>query len=658
MAEIDPKVAGDFINVLNELAKAIGNLKSPTNDFVRELDGASAVSKKVINGLKQQELLLKKQKSAITDIKAAWEKVGDAIKHPTKALVGVIAKMSEWASRGVKSLRELSQVASGIFLAGSGILIGGVLLALAAFTQMWMFLDKKVLPATAQFNKQIGNMGQSTANLKGEMVSAGVQFEMLGKSFEEGAANVRDFADGMMLVGRSKKELHGVVQTGLKLTQVAGLSAEQSGKMALFWEKSEGSLGGLNGAMDEASKVAHKYQVPVSQIRKDLGDDLNLLARFGTRNRQVMLESAGKARTYGLSLKEINNSFGEQMDSFDKTSDVAAKLNSVFGTHINSYQLMLETDPTKRMEMLRKELLKQGKSWDKLNVFEQNIIASTLGVSKEQAALALSSDDVRKKLQKQADAQARANKLNMDWDKGLGNVKQTLLALQPKLDLILRSVADFISQLFGFGPASKSVTSTANSVGNALDGITSAIQNATKEINIYKDTWDSIFSPEDSARADEMINLINKKGKSAEDLLKLQKGVQEKGVQDIMMRRLQSYEGKSQLEAKNTISKFGDTYSKEKVDSMENTSIKKVQNRINIKRADDALITKTGEVIKFNPDDNILATKSPISRSAQGATAQAGKAAQSSEQTINIMPAPIYLDGTKIAEAIFRQTRR
>ena len=155
-----------------------------------------------------------------------------------------------------------------------------------------------------------------------------------------------------------------------------------------------------------------------------------------------------------------------------------------------------------------------------------------------------------------------------------------------------------------------------------------------------------------------MINLINKKGKSAEDLLKLQKGVQEKGVQDIMMRRLQSYEGKSQLEAKNTISKFGDTYSKEKVDSMENTSIKKVQNRINIKRADDALITKTGEVIKFNPDDNILATKSPISRSAQGATAQAGKAAQSSEQTINIMPAPIYLDGTKIAEAIFRQTRR
>src|SRR3990167_9879161 len=100
MADIDPKVASDFINVLNELAKSIADLKNPTSDFVRELDGASAVSRKVVNSLKEQELLLKKQKSAITDIKAAWEKVGDAIKHPTKALLGVIAKMSEWASRG------------------------------------------------------------------------------------------------------------------------------------------------------------------------------------------------------------------------------------------------------------------------------------------------------------------------------------------------------------------------------------------------------------------------------------------------------------------------------------------------------------------------------------------------------------------------------
>ena len=661
MTDIDPKVATDFVNVLSDMAKAIADLKHPTSEFTREMDGASAVSRKVVDALNEQGKLLKKQKSAIIDIKSAWDKVGDAIRNPTKAISGSISKMSEWSGKAVKALREISSVASGLFLAGSGLLVGGVLLAVAAFTQMYMFLDKKVLPATAQFNKQIGNMGESTAGLKKEMVGAGVQFEMLGKDFASGAAAVREFAAGMMLVGRARKELHEIVQTGLKLSEVVGLSAEQSGKLALFWEKSEGSLSGLNNTMNEASKVAHKYQVPVNQIRRDLGDDLNLLARFGTRNRQVMLESAARARTYGLSIKEVNATFGEQMDTFDKTSDIAAKLNSVFGTHINSYKLMLETDPTKRMEMLRKELVSQGKTWDKLNVFEQNVIASTTGMSKEQLALGLSSEDVRKKLQAQAAEQAKLHKVNMDWDKGLANVKETLLALQPKLDIILRSVADFISELFGFGPAGKNVESTAFKVGRALDGINDVIRTATKEINVYKDTWDSIFQPIDSANADKMIELINKKNKSASDLLELQKNLQEKDVQDIMMRRLTTYEGKSALEAKNIISKFGSTYSQEKMKSLGKKETEKGQlgagtgTRSSFKQ--DALITKTGQVIGFHPNDNILATKSPVKQTAGGATAVAGKGS-SSDQNIVIMPAPVIIDGKVLAQIIFSQTRR
>ena len=76
-----------------------------------------------------------------------------------------------------------------------------------------------------------------------------------------------------------------------------------------------------------------------------------------------------------------------------------------------------------------------------------------------------------------------------------------------------------------------------------------------------------------------------------------------------------------------------------------------------VPRADDALITKTGEVIKFNPQDNILATKSSISKTSQGAVATAGKQSMA-EQQIIITPAPIYLDSMKIGEALFRASRR
>ena len=364
--------------------------------------------------------------------------------------------------------------------------------------------------------------------------------------------------------------------------------------------------------MDEASVAAHKYQVPVNQIRRDLGDDLNLLARFGTRNRQVMLESAGRARTYGMSIKDINTSFGEQMDTFDKTSDIAAKLNSVFGTHINSYQLMLETNPVKRMEMLRKELLSQGKSWDKLNVFEQNVIASTLEVSKEQAALGLSSDSARKKLQKQADQQARTNKINKDWDKGLGNVKETLVALQPKLDKMLINVANIVSKLFGFESGNKGIQDTAKTMNEFLDNI-----------NIYLETK---FFKSPGGRFLAMLF----------------------GINDIDTKNFSTLEKELKLGS---------------AESLESKVIKEGNKNSSFNlpaygHANDALVTKTGEVIKFNPQDNIIATKSPISRSAQGATATAGRGSGGGDQNITITPAPIYLDGKKIADAIFRQTRR
>lgn len=564
--------------------------------------------KSQFDDLKNQAGSLDKQKDKIIDIKGMWEKVGSAIRHPSQIFAGFTSMLSKGLSKGIQLLGGLTTAFGALSaVLGAGIL-GALMLVISSFTQMWGFLDKKVMPATAAFNKQIGNMGQSTKALSGEMISTGVQFEMLGKSFEEGAGNVRDFAEGMMLVGRSEEELHDIVQTGLKLTQVVGLSAEQSGKLALFWEKSEGSLSGLNESMDEASVVAHKYQVPVNQIRRDLGDDLNLLSRFGTRNRQVMLESAAKARTYGLSIKEINASFGEQMDTFDKTSDVAAKLSSVFGTHINSYELMLETDPTKRMELMREELVKQKKTWDKLNVFEKNVISSTLGVSKQEAALVLSSDNARKKIQAQAKEQERLHKINMDWNKGLGNVKETLLALQPKLDLILRSVSDFVSQLFDFGSAGSATETTAEKVGRALDIINEKIKTATESVETFRDIFAQIKAVLPFGGGGAFYDFMEEARNKQMGL----SGLSEMGIPDVSEKTIP---------------------------------------------AQDALITKTGEVVRFNQNDNILSTRSPISRTTQGATANAGRGAQT-EQNIVITPANVYIDGKELAKIIFNQTRR
>ena len=616
--------------------------------------------------LKNRGEVLKKEKEILVDLKGMWEKVGEGIRNPSKMIDGAIGKMSQGAGSLISSLMKLSGVAGGLFAVGAGLLVGGVMLAVAAFTQMFNFLDKKVMPATAAFNKQIGNMGQSTAALKQETMSMGVRFEMLGMSFGEGAQAARDFAGAMMLVGKSsKKEMQDTIMTGVKLTHMVGLSAEAAGKLALMFEKGEGSLHGVNDSMKQASQIAHDYQVPVNQIRRDMGDNIDLLARFGTKNRMVMLESAAQARTYGLSIKEVNAAFGKQLDTFEGTSNVAAKLNAVFGTHINSYKLMLETNPVKRMEMLRGELLKQGKTWDSLDTFEKNVITSTMGVSEQQAALALSSDDVRKKLQAQAAQQAKQNKVQQDWDKGLSNIKETLIAWEPLLDRLLRSVAQFISKLFGFGDAGDATAKTAAIVEQAIGDLTGGIDNATKNINVFKETWDSIFSPTSTANAEKAVKLLsgdlNKI--TLEQKRELGNILQDEEQRVIAKRKLVMYEGMTADQAERYLKAYeGFSASGADADALASGDLQRDKQRRRMTgvgfSAKDALVTKRGEVINFHPDDNILATKSPVARSGAGATASAGKGSGGRSETIVIQPAPIYLDGKKIAEVLFRESRR
>ena len=118
----------------------------------------------------------------------------------------------------------------------TGLLIAGVALATAAittlfklFTNYWEFLDKKVIPAQAEFNKQIGGTKADTAGLRKEMVSTGVEFETLGYSFAEGAELIRDFASGLREVNIPKD----VLKTGKELTAILGLTGEEADRKSV-----------------------------------------------------------------------------------------------------------------------------------------------------------------------------------------------------------------------------------------------------------------------------------------------------------------------------------------------------------------------------------------------------------------------------------------
>ena len=501
---------------LEEETQLQGKALEQTEEYKKAAEFINKLETDKLTVTVRQFELMKRQAEArrldaisLGNITDALNDLGAKIRNPDAAFSSMLKKSGSLpdkifeASKGSKNLGQtLSKLVNPAFgkvkdyanvlFSTSGILVAGVALAAAAlvglynlFKNFWEFMDKNVVPATAKFNKQIGGTGPAVEELKSQMHGVGQEFLLLGESYESGAALVRDFASGLKSVELDPKTL----KTGKELMAILQLSGEEAGSLALQFQKQTGSLDGLNEMMNVGAREAKTYGLPINDVLRDLGKFPNILARFNTANRTEFAKSAAKARSYGLDIGKVDAAFGERLDTFEGSSTAAAKLNAIFGTTINSFELMLETDPTKRMQMLRKELLAQGREWNSLSKYEQNVIASSLGVDKEMASMMLASDEERKKLEAKQRQKDKEIKINERWNKGMSSIKSTLIAWGEEINKVMRSVTGLISTIFGWDKPAKNMTDLASGMIEIFRSLTGWIDKTNKNWNAG---WDSL----------------------------------------------------------------------------------------------------------------------------------------------------------------------
>jgi len=726
-AETHDLLKGSFTELEKETLSILDEANASSEVRKATLEDIKDIQEGMTDDLETQFLLLQRQEKETLKIKVnlfdaakAMETMGAAITSPAQAMDKLLAgagglpnkiKGASAAAGGFGNLLKtvgpkLGAIfgVGGMLALGFGAVLIPIILVWKAFKQLWEFTDKKVVPAVADLNKELGNSGQGMSQMRGQMISTGKRFELLGKSFQEGAAAVKDLASGMQTVKFSDKQL----QTGLKLAEYVGLGGEQAGKLMLAFEKAGTGVGALNRGMKSGAKEATKWGVPINQVRRDMGENIDILQRFGTQNTISFSKSAAKARSYGLSIKEVNSAFGEQMDTFEGTSEAAAKLNAIFGTQINSMELMLETNPLKRMELVRKELLNQGKSWEKLSVFEKNVITQSLGVDKAQAALVLSSDKQRKALEREAKQREKAAKVNNEWERGLTNIKRTILPLAELVNQLMQSIGNLASQVL-FGTSGMELMSkTGGTLQTIFSAITGAVDTVTKKLKgkdgfspilgdisgLMDDVVKSIkgfdikefidkvikgfgslstfFKELDIERINEIVetldNLVGVVGAAIAPFTALAKlgEVMGKGFGELFFGDSDSQSDIRQLikfheQGRDDLVRAFETDSKESADMKKMILSGKYVDKSEIPgrgvipmgHQKDALITKKGEVIGFDPGDNILATKSPVHKTPTGAMATAGSPPTASSQP-QIIHVNLHLDGKKLAEAQVR----
>jgi hypothetical protein len=477
--------------------------KGKTDEQIKKTVGnISEEMKYQLDRVAKQNESIRKQKAQWFDVDKSIDSIGKRLRDPAGTMDSFISSASafplqlwedakkEGISLGealkdkVKSALDGVWQTSKVLFSPGGLLIVGITAAIGVVALLWKgmksywdYLSERVIPAQADFNKQLGASGRAADVLKQKSVALGNQFVEMGLGFAEGAQTVRDFAEGMRTANLSKESL----TTGIKLISVLGLSGDAAAKLSQQFMKADGNLKGLDETLNISSKTAEKYGLNASQIMRDMADSPDILARFGTANRLRFKEATIIANQYGTSIKTINKSFGKVMDTFEGTSETASKLNAAFGTNIDSMQLMLETNDVKRFEMVRKSLEGQHKSWDKLNTFEKNVLTSTLSLDDAEAALLFTQGKGTKALEKYRAEKDKNAKSDSIWNRGIGVLKRNIVNLEEGFNRVMRSVGMFAMKLFNIPTEAGALMGWGTSLNKVLGKISDTIAGLNPE---------------------------------------------------------------------------------------------------------------------------------------------------------------------------------
>jgi hypothetical protein len=424
------KSLGDIVTRLDSMSKLdkVFDIDTrPYDDVTSKLDGIARLNKKWAEHLdkvtkktkiEQAELtrLEKKyeeiQKLQVKD-KASLDKQIKDLKEVNKQIeiqkkriddVGVLTKVlgKKWGT--VADLLGGS-VARGIDHLGKMMVTLGLDVIEAGFAGLSKAIEnayelfERWAQALGEFRNRIG----VTSKNMGELTQAATQVEGvfygLTDQFGLGIQAVGDFAEGLgrVIDVADPAKFRSMVVQGTEVARVLGLSAEEAGGLARSFQQM-GEEADFPKLMGEIAVRAKTAGVSTAKFSKDLAQSSKFLVSFGKEGRKAFLDTQTYAEHLGVSMESMKG-FTHLTDTFEGASEAAAKMNNIFGTSINSLQLMLESDPSKRLEMVRSAMKGQGQDFEHLSRQKRDFIAETLHLSEDEVAGVLSSGKTLNEIQ-------------------------------------------------------------------------------------------------------------------------------------------------------------------------------------------------------------------------------------------------------------------
>jgi hypothetical protein len=340
-----------------------------------------------------------------------------------------------------------------------------------------------------QISTQVAQTGISMDQLYGSFLSLDSIADRSGKSFGVFVGQVASAEGGMTTLtqyGAGFKEINESMM-GLRMSMAGfsdesaamqsylagnatkmknlGVSAEEQGKSLNFLTKSLRMSGTqASQTLDNLGKVAISAGIPVKNLLRDFGQIGPQLAAQGPKAVEIFSNLAKQAKSLGVEVSDLMGVFGQAMDTFEGAATAAGKFNAVMGgDYLNAMQLLNATED-QRVEIVKRQMDATGKNFETMSKYEKIAVANALGikdVNTAQMMLAGSTEEMRKKKEKEAATQEQLNKLQadaVDVATKLGSVFQVVYgAMLPFLEII-QKVANWITWLNDKGKGIPGIT--------------------------------------------------------------------------------------------------------------------------------------------------------------------------------------------------------
>ncbi len=236
------------------------------------------------------------------------------------------------------------------------------------------------------------SMGQlSVAGISATKIFGNVadRINLLKDLFLQGGAAVRSFTGEIARSGG----LILAYQKGL------GLSNEEMGTMASYAKRDGKTMKSvLNDITKQSMAMGKAFGLDAKIISKEMAKAAADMANFGHMSQKQLGVAVTYAQKLGFELSGVAGTM-DKFSLFEDAAENVSTLNTAFGTNIDMNEMMNAQDPTERAEIIRKAMLDQGLTVDKLSYLQRKLFKETSGMDDAAMNATLSSDNMATSLE-------------------------------------------------------------------------------------------------------------------------------------------------------------------------------------------------------------------------------------------------------------------